>query len=100
MATPFTDTPKLGVDLNTITPAAQIANHEANGVSHRLGSEVLGSDGRLYVYAQANAAIPASTAACTVNPTTFLVTASGGSYRSPAVAMASGDRAWFSKASV
>jgi hypothetical protein len=44
--------------------------------------------------------ITASTAVCTVNATTFLVTATGGSYRSPAVAMASGDRGWFSAASV
>lgn len=65
-----------------------------------LGTETFGSDGRLYVLAQANASIPASTAVCTVNATTFLVTASGGSYRSPATALVLGDVAWFSKASV
>jgi hypothetical protein len=65
-----------------------------------LGSQVFGSDGRLYVLAQANASIPASTAVCTVNATTFLVTATGGSYLSPAVALVSGDVAWFSEASV
>jgi hypothetical protein len=65
-----------------------------------LGLQVFGSDGKLYVFAKANASIPASTAVCTVNATTFLVTASGGSYTSPAVALVSGDFAWFSKASV
>jgi hypothetical protein len=65
-----------------------------------LGLQVFGSDGLLYVLAKANASIPASTAVCTVSPTTFLVTASGGSYTSPAVALVSGDFAWFSKASV
>jgi hypothetical protein len=65
-----------------------------------LGLQVFGSDGKLYVFAKANASIPASTAVCTVSPTTFLVTASGGSYTSPAVALVSGDFAWFSKASV
>jgi hypothetical protein len=65
-----------------------------------LGAEVFGSDGKIYVLGQANATITATTTACTVNATTFLVTASGGSYTSPAVALASGDVAWFSKASV
>lgn len=98
MATPFSITPSLGADLNTITLAADIAAGKV--VDARLGSQVFGSNGRLYVYVQANAAIPASTAVCTVNATTFLLTASGGAYLSPAVAAASGDRLWVSKASV
>jgi hypothetical protein len=61
---------------------------------------VFGSDGKLYVLAKAGATIAASTAVCTVNPTTFVATATGGSYASPAVALASGDYAWFGKASV
>jgi len=65
-----------------------------------LGLQVFGSDGRLYVLAQANASIGASDADCSVNATTFLVTASGGSYLSPAIALVTGDVAWFSKASV
>jgi len=65
-----------------------------------LGLQAFGSDGKLYVLAKANASISASTAVCTVNATTFLVTATGGSYTSPAVALVSGDVAWFSKASV
>lgn len=98
MAAPFSITPSVGADLNTITLAADIAAGKV--VDARLGSQVFGSNGRLFVYAQANAAITASTAVCTVNASTFLVTASGGSYLSPAVAMAAGDRGWFSKASV
>ena len=98
MAAPFSITPSVGADLNTITLAADIAAGKVTDA--RLGSQVFGSNGKLYVYAQANAAITASTAVCTVNATTFLATATGGSYLSPAVAMASGDRGWFSKASV
>jgi len=98
MATPFSRTPSIGADLKGITLAADIAAGKVTDAA--LGSQVWGSDGKLYVYGQANASISASTTACTVNATTFLVTASGGSYTSPAVAMASGDRAWFAKASV
>lgn len=98
MAQPFSITPSQGADLVGYTSAADIAAGKV--VDARLGSVVFGSDGRLYVYAQANASIPASTAVCTVNASTFLVTASGGSYRSPAFALATGDRAWFSKANV
>lgn len=98
MAAPFTDTPKLGVDLNSVTTAAQLAAGQTGDA--RLGSQIFGSNGRLYVYSQAGGAIPASTAVCTVNATTFAATATGGSYLSPAVALATGDRAWLSKASV
>lgn len=99
MASPFTDTPKLGVDLKSTVLATDLASGAAKPMA-RLGSQVWGSDGKLYVYGQANASIPASTAVCTVSPTTFLVTASGGAYTSPATAMVTGDQAWFSKASV
>lgn len=98
MAAPFSVTPTSGADLVGITLAADLAAGKI--ANNRLGEQVFGSDGKLYVYGQANASIPASTAVCTVSPTTFLVTASGGSYTSPATAMATGDRAWFSKASV
>jgi hypothetical protein len=100
MAAPFTVTPVIGVDLNTITTAADIAANTGAEDAPALGTQVFGSDGRRYVYAQANASITASTAVCTVNATTFLATASGGSYRSPAVAMSTGDRGFFSAASV
>jgi hypothetical protein len=98
MATPFSATPLSGADLVTITLAADLANGKIGNA--RLGQQVFGSDGKLYVYAQANGSIPASTAVCTVSPSTFLATSTGGSYTSPATAMSSGDRAWFGKASV
>jgi hypothetical protein len=98
MASPFVTTPLIGADLNGVTTAAQLAAGQAGDA--RLGTIMYGTNGRYYVYGQANAAIPASTTACTVNATTFLATASGGSYTSPATALASGDRCWFSKASV
>lgn len=98
MATPFSVTPNIGADFNSTTTAADIAAGRTTDA--RLGEQRWGSDGRLYVYAQANATIAANVAVATVNATTFLATASGGSYRSPPVAMATGDRGWFSKASV
>jgi len=100
MATPFTVSPVLGVDLNTITLAADVGSTSGAEDAPQLGTQVFASNGKIYVYAQANAVITASTAVCTVNATTFLATASGGAYLSPAVAMASGDRAWFSRAAV
>lgn len=98
MATPFNTIPSAGADFNTITLAADAAAGKL--LDARLGTIAHGSNGRFFVYGRANAAIPASTAVCTVSPTTFLATASGGAYTSPAVAMASGDYGWFSKASV
>lgn len=99
MAAPFTDTPKVGVDLKSTILATDLASGAARP-SARLGSEVLASDGKLYVYAQANASITASTAVCTVNAATFLATATGGAYTSPGFAMVTGDQGWFGKASV
>jgi hypothetical protein len=98
MSTPFSATPLSGADLVTITLAADLSAGKIGNA--RLGQQVFGSDGKLYVYAQANGSIPASTAACTVSPSTFLATSTGGSYTSPATAMSAGDRAWFGKASV
>ena len=100
MATPFTVTPVLGVDLNSITLAADVGPASGAEDAPQLGTQVWGSNGRRYVYAQANASITASTATCTVNTTTFLATAAAGSYTSPATNMVTGDRGWFSIASV
>ena len=99
MATPFTVSDLTGADLVTIIPTADLTSL-AQRPAARLGTQVWGSDGKLYVYGQANASITASTAVCTVSATTFLVTASGGAYTSPATAMVSGDQGWWSKASV
>jgi len=99
MAAPFALLPVIGVDLVSIVPGTDLAVL-AQRPAARLGTEVFGSDGKRYVYAQANAAITASTAVCTVNASTFLVTATGGSYTSPATNMVSGDQGWFGIASV
>jgi len=99
MASPSTVTPIAGVDLVTIIPTADLTSG-AQKPAAKLGTQCWGSDGKLYVYAQANASITASTAVCSVSASTFLVTASAGSYTSPATTMASGDQGWFSKASV
>lgn len=99
MAAPFTTTPKLGVDLKSTVLATDITAGNARPGA-RLGDQVWGSDGKQYVYAQANGSISASTAVCTVNASTFLATNSGGAYTSPATAMVLGDYGWFSKASV
>lgn len=96
---PFSATSTVGVDTDNTILATDIAAGRAF-VPFKLGQQTWGDNGRLYVFGRANASIPASTAVCTVNPSTFLVTASGGSYTSPAFAMVSGDFGWFSKASV
>ena len=93
-------TPTSGINLDDKVNTNPNSAGTAIPVNGPLGSQVFGSDGKLYVLGQANASIPASTAVCTVNATTFLVTASGGAYTSPAVALVSGDTAWFAKASV
>ena len=98
MATPHTVSPLLGVDFNTIVTAADIASGLEDGP--QIGTQVFSTNGKIYVYAQANGAITASTAVCTVNASTFLATHSAGAYTSPATTMASGDKGWFSKASV
>jgi hypothetical protein len=98
MAAPFSVTPNIGADFNTITLAADLAAGKV--ADARLGEQRWGSNGRRYVYAQANAAIGAGVTVATVNATTFLATATGGAYTSPPVAMAAGDRGWFHAASV
>lgn len=96
----YTVTPVIGTDFNNIVTTNTNSAGTAVPTFGPLGAEVFGSDGKIYVLAQANASITASTTTCTVNATTFLVTATGGSYTSPAVDLVSGNVAWFSKASV
>jgi hypothetical protein len=95
----FSVTPLVGIDLTNVVTAASITAGQ-QVANQLLGVQVWGSDGLRYVFGKANATITASTTACTVNATTFLVTASGGSYTSPAYDMVTGDFGWFSKASV
>lgn len=94
----YSVTPLVGIDLVNTTTAVQIT--AGYPVNQLLGVQVWGSDGKRYVFGKANASITASTTACTVNATTFLVTASGGSYTSPATNMVTGDYGWFAAASV
>ena len=96
----YSVTPLIGVDLNNTVPTNLNSAGTAVPTFGPLGTQVFGSDGKRYVLAQANATISASTTVCDINTTTFLVAASGGAYTSPAVTLASGDVAWFGKASV
>jgi hypothetical protein len=93
-------TPTSGINLDAIV--ATNPNSAGTGVPANgpLGSQVFGSDGKRYVLGVAGAAITASTATCSINASTFVVTASGGAYTAPAVAVASGDYAWFAATSV
>ena len=94
----FSHSPVIGVNLtqiNTVADVALMGGHPP----HRIGSLVWGDNGLIYVYAKANATITAPDTDCTVNATTFLVTASGGSYTAPG-SMVAGDYGWFSKAGV
>ena len=100
----YTTLPIAGVSLNTITTNEFLYT---NGTTVEnipnfgpIGAETFASDGKRYVFAQAAATIPAGTTACTVNASTFQVTATGGSYVSPAESMVSGDYGWFGVASV
>ena len=96
--------PIAGVLLNTTTPISFAYTNGATAESipafGPVGAEVFGSDGKRYVFAQAGGSITASTATCSINASTFVATGSGGSYTSPAVALASGDYAWFAATSV
>ena len=100
----FSTLPIAGVNLNGVTPLDFLITEgstvEAIPAFGPLGAETFGNTGLRYVFAQAGAAISASTSTCAINTTTFQVAATGGAYLSPGVAMASGDFAWFGAASV
>ena len=100
----YSTLPIAGVLLNTTTPVDfALVNGSTSEVIPAfgpLGAETFASDGKRYVFAQAGAAISASTTVCAINTTTFQVAATGGAYTSPGVALASGDFAWFGAASV
>jgi hypothetical protein len=97
----YSTLPISGVDLvDTQTVVELAANGTTVPTFGPAGTQTFGSDGLRYVWAVAGAAITASTATCSVNASTFVATGSAGTYLAPAVAMASGDYGWFSKASV
>jgi hypothetical protein len=100
----YSTLPIAGVSLTGTTP---IEFAYTNGTTAEsipnfgpLGTQTFGSDGKRYVFAQAGGSIAASTATCSINASTFVATGSAGSYTSPAVALASGDYAWFAATSV
>lgn len=93
-------TPLSGVFLDGTTTTNPNSAGVAIPTFGPVGAQVFGSDGKRYVFAKAGATIAASTATCSVNASTFVATGSGGSYTSPAVALASGDYAWFAATSV
>jgi hypothetical protein len=96
----YSVTPLAGIDLEEITTTNTNSAGTAIPTFGPLGTQVFGSDGKRYVFAKAGATIAASTTVCDINTTTFVVAATGGTYTSPTVALASGNFAWFSKASV
>lgn len=96
----YTVTPIIGVDLDDATTVNLNSAGVAVPTFGPLGTQVFGSDGKRYVFAKAGANIAANTTVVDINATTFVAAASGGAYTSPTVAIASGEYAWFSKASV
>jgi hypothetical protein len=96
----YTITPLAGIDLVDTQTVAELAANGTPANFGPLGAQVSASDGRRYVWAIAGAAITANTATCSINASTFVATASAGTYLAPTVAMASGDYGWFSAALV
>jgi hypothetical protein len=96
----YTITPLAGIDLVDTQTVVELAANGTPAQFGPLGAQVSASDGRRYVWAIAGAAITANTATCSINASTFVATASAGTYLAPTVAMASGDYGWFSAALV
>ena len=100
----YSTLPMSGINLNGTTPVdfalTNGSTAEVIPAFGPLGAQTFGNTGLRYVFAQAGAAISASTTVCAINTTTFQVAATGGAYTSPGVALVSGDCAWFSAASV
>jgi hypothetical protein len=95
----YTTLPIAGVDLDGVAYSNPNSAGTAVPTIGPLGLQTFANNGLRYVFAQAGAAIGASVATCSINASTFVATASGGTYLSGA-SMASGDYGWFSKASV
>lgn len=93
-------TPTAGINLDAVVQTNPNSAGTGVPVNGPLGSQVFGSDGKRYVLAVAGANIAAGTTVVDINTTTFVAAATGGAYTSPTVAVASGEYAWFGKASV
>jgi hypothetical protein len=96
----YSTLPIAGVDLVDTQTVAEQATNGGLVTFGPLGAETFASDGKRYVWAVAGEAITANTATCSINASTFVATASAGTYLAPTSTMASGDYGWFSKASV
>jgi hypothetical protein len=96
----YSTLPIAGVDLVDTQTVAEQALNGGVVTFGPLGAETFASDGKRYVWAVAGEAITANTATCSINTSTFVATASAGTYLAPTATMASGDYGWFSKASV
>ena len=99
----YSTLPIAGVNLVGTTPVSFSYTEGTTAINipafGPLGTQTYGSDGKRYVFAQAGAAIAASTATVVINASTFQATLGAGSYFT-ATSMASGDFGWFSIASV
>lgn len=97
---PYSVTPTLGIDLSAVYTAVDIEANEVE-VPHKVGQQVWGDNGRLYVFViTGSGGIAANQTDVTVNATTFAATDGSGSYKGPVGAVLEGDYFWASKASV
>lgn len=116
----YSITPQIGVDVNNPILGQNLYNagqvEISNGTTtvippYKLGQQVWASDGKRYVFAQiaVGSNIASATATCTVNASTFLAIATGGSYTAPTFTTPASlgttgnsypDFAWFAAASV
>jgi hypothetical protein len=95
----FSTLPIAGVDLVDIQTVADQTSTAGSNFGP-LGTQTFANDGKRYVWAVAGAAITANTATCSINASTFVATASAGTYLAPTTTMASGDYGWFAATSV
>jgi hypothetical protein len=97
----YSVTPIAGVDLTSAAPS-QLASDGTTVIPNigPAGNEVFGSDGLRYVFAKAGNDFTAGQTSCSISPTTFVATSTGGAYIAPAVALLTGQWGWFGKASV
>jgi hypothetical protein len=71
---PLTTTPILGVNLAAVSDKP----------THKVGTSILGDDGRKWIYAYSDATAVTAAQAVTISSSTFFVTAAGsGSFDSP-----------------
>ena len=103
----YSVTPLSGINLASTQPTNPSSYHASTTSATQvptfgpLGTQVFGSDGKRYVFAKAAGVITPS-AACSVSAADFSVVAdTAGTYTSASAdTLASGQYAWFSKASV